>query len=201
MGFRVDKGQLGSSRIDHNGNLIVTGALTRTGVFSYKHIDGSVSRELRHPKDVFAPEAIASLIQMPVTDEHPDEGRTTPENVGRYMVGNVGDTIKRDGTFVKADVIIRKKVTIEKVRGDGTKPKHLRSIPHLYHLSARLLLRIRPNQHSCSIVFCLLLNSLQQTHRGALHNLHRLSFRTRMGSRSAKRASLCCLSKLSRNAP
>ena len=37
--FRVDKGALGEGRIDHNGNLIVKGVLTRTGVFTYKHVD------------------------------------------------------------------------------------------------------------------------------------------------------------------
>ena len=52
MAFRLDRGKIGSSRIDHNGTLIVAGALTRTGVFTYRHSDGSTTRELRHPDDV-----------------------------------------------------------------------------------------------------------------------------------------------------
>lgn len=43
--FRVDRGSIGCSRIDHNGNLIVTGVLNRTGVFTYRHTDGSITRE------------------------------------------------------------------------------------------------------------------------------------------------------------
>ena len=123
MSYRVDRGRLGAARIDHMGNLIVTGALTRTGVFTYHHIDGTVTRELRHEDDVYHPESVASFVQVPVTDEHPSEGRITPDNVGRYMVGNVGDTIKRDGRLMKADIFVRDAGTIAKVKGEDGKPK------------------------------------------------------------------------------
>ncbi len=124
MGFRVDRGRMGTARIDHNGTLIVTGALTRTGVFPYRHSDGPKTLELRHPDDVFDAHAVASFIQVPVTDEHPEQGRITPGNVSRYMVGNVGDTITRDDNLMLADLTVRKGDTIEKVMPtDGGKPK------------------------------------------------------------------------------
>lgn len=118
MAFRLDRGKIGEYRIDHNGSLIVAGALTRTGVFTYKHQDGSVTRELRHPDDVKDAKSVASFIQVPITDEHPTEGRVTPENVRKLQVGNVGDTVRVDGDLLVADLVIRDKDAIAKVRGD-----------------------------------------------------------------------------------
>lgn len=121
--FRVDRGKLNQARVDHNGNLLCTGVLTRTGVFTYRHNDGTTTRELRHPDDVFDPAAVASFVQVPVTDEHPSEGRVTPDNVKSYSVGNLGDTITMDGRLVKADMVIRDAKTIAKVQGEKGKPK------------------------------------------------------------------------------
>ena len=121
--FRVDRGSIHSSRIDHNGNLIVTGVLTRTRVFTYRHGDGSITRELRHPDDVFDAEAVARFVQVPITDEHPQEGRVTPDNVKRLSVGNLGDTIRREGNLVKAELVICDANAIAKVRGDDQTAK------------------------------------------------------------------------------
>ena len=127
MALRIDRGRIGEARIDHNGTLVVSGALTRTGVFTYKHVhrDGSryVTRELRHPDDVFAPESVASFIQVPVTDEHPAAGCVTPETHRRLSVGNVGDTIRRDGDFMRAELFVRDQRTIDKVVGRDQRPK------------------------------------------------------------------------------
>lgn len=127
--FRVDKGVLGEGRIDHNGNLIVKGVLTRTGVFSYRHIDKngekSITRELRHPDDVYDVNAVASFVQLPITDDHPADGQVTPDNVKRYSVGNLGDSLSREGptdNFVAADLFIRHKDAIDKVMGKGDQP-------------------------------------------------------------------------------
>jgi len=115
--FRLDQGKVASTRVDHNGNLLVTGHLTRTGVFTYKHRDGHTTRELRHPNDVFDPAAVASFIQVPVTDDHPTKGRVTPDNVRRLSVGNLGDTISREDSLVVADMVIRDVSAIEKIDG------------------------------------------------------------------------------------
>ena len=121
--FRVDRGKIGLSRIDHNGTLIVTGALTRVGVFTYRHSDGSVTKELRHPDDVFDAKSVASFTQLPITDEHPNCGRVTPENVRKLSVGNTGDTVMRDNRFMKSDLFIRDEEAIAKVHGGDQRPK------------------------------------------------------------------------------
>lgn len=127
MSFRIDQGKLGSARIDHNGTLISGAAITRTGVFTYQHRDKDgktfTTRELRHPEDVYHPDSVASFIQLPVTDEHPFDGRITPDNSQRLAVGNVGDTISRDGRFMVADLFVRHAPTIAKVRGDDQNAK------------------------------------------------------------------------------
>ncbi len=121
--LRIDDGKISKFRIDHNGTLVVTGALTRTGVFSYKHTDGSITRELRLPEDVYAPESVASFIQLPITDDHPSVGRVSPDNARRLSVGNTGDTILRDGKFMMSELFIRDAAAIAKVIGEDQTPK------------------------------------------------------------------------------
>ncbi len=124
MAFRVDRGKIGECRIDHNGAMLVAGALTRTGVFTYKHQDGSMTRELRHPEDVKDAKSVASFIQLPITDEHPSDGRVTTDNYKKLAVGNVGDTVRIDGKFLVADMMFRDKGVIAKIQGEGgQKPK------------------------------------------------------------------------------
>ena len=130
--FRVDRGALGEARFDHNGSLIVKGTLTRVGVFSYRHTDKNgkayTTKELRHPDDVFDAKSIASFAQVPVTDDHPSEGRVTIDNVKRLSVGNLGDSISREGpkgNLVAADLIIRDAGAIDKVMGRGGQPRKL----------------------------------------------------------------------------
>lgn len=130
--FRVDRGALGEARLDHNGTLIVKGTLTRTGVFTYRHTDKNgktfSTKELRHPEDVFDAKSVASFAQVPVTDDHPTEGRVTSDNVKRLSVGNLGDSISREGqkdNLVTADLIIRDAKAIDKVMGRGGQPRKL----------------------------------------------------------------------------
>lgn len=119
---RQDAGHVGKWRTDHNGNLVAPVVMTRVGVYTYKHADGSTTRELRHPDDVFAPEAIESFKQVPITDEHPGDGAVTPENYRRYAVGNVGDSVSHDTRFVRADAYVRDADAIKIVRGDEQNP-------------------------------------------------------------------------------
>ena len=105
--YREDKGRVGMSRVDGHGNLLVTGSITRTGVFTYNHRDGSKTRELRHPDDVFNPESLESFVQLPVTDNHPTEGDVSPQNVKRLAVGNLGDSISHLDSDVLAGMVVR----------------------------------------------------------------------------------------------
>jgi hypothetical protein len=67
------------------GRAIVTSA----GVFTYRHEDGSVTRELRLPEEVFATDSLNSMKLKPVTNDHPTE-KVTPDNTQELAVGSLG---------------------------------------------------------------------------------------------------------------
>ncbi len=69
---------------------------TRTGVFKYRRADGSIIRELRHPDEVFSAESMASLSNIPVTNDHPIEALLTAQNTKKYIVGFTSDHVSRD---------------------------------------------------------------------------------------------------------
>ncbi|MCL2609655.1 MAG: DUF2213 domain-containing protein, partial [Treponema sp.] len=63
--------------------------VTSVGVFTYKNDDGSTTRELRPPEEVFAAATLDSMKGKPVVNDHPNE-KVTPENAGKYQVGSIG---------------------------------------------------------------------------------------------------------------
>ena len=63
--------------------------VTSIGVFTYRNKDGSVSRELRLPEEVFSPTSLETMKLKPVTLDHPDE-KVVPENVVTLQVGSLG---------------------------------------------------------------------------------------------------------------
>jgi hypothetical protein len=63
--------------------------VTSIGVFTYRNADGSISRELRLPEEVFDSESLASMKLKPVTNEHPTE-KVTPANSSELAVGSLG---------------------------------------------------------------------------------------------------------------
>lgn len=86
------------------GFLRVQMRATRVGVFKYLRKDGSISRELRHPEDVFAPESLATMAGKPLTLLHPKNipnGLVTSKNVSQISVGLSGDSpVVTDNAFV-----------------------------------------------------------------------------------------------------
>jgi hypothetical protein len=62
---------------------------TSVGVFTYRHEDGSITRELRLPEEVFATDSLASMKLKPITNDHPAE-KVTPENTQELAVGSLG---------------------------------------------------------------------------------------------------------------
>lgn len=93
------------------GGLRIPATLTRTGVFEYRRADGSTSRELRHPDDVFSAPALESFANAPLTIGH--VGTITPDNWGAHAVGHVVGTPRKDADFVAADCQV--------MRGDAVK--------------------------------------------------------------------------------
>ena len=110
---RVDlaAGTLSDKRRTPQGGLIARATLTRTGVFSYRQPDGTIRRELRHPDEVFKPEALATLRGATYTDDHPD--RVHPDNWKHVARGHIVDP-KRDGKFVSGEVHIQDAEAIRK---------------------------------------------------------------------------------------
>jgi hypothetical protein len=64
--------------------------VTSVGVFTYRNKDGTVSRELRLPDEVFAPESLESMKLKPLANDHPAE-KITAENAKVYQVGSLGN--------------------------------------------------------------------------------------------------------------
>ena len=64
--------------------------VTSVGVFTYKNLDGSMSRELRLPEEVFARDSLNSMKLKPMTNNHPAE-KVTPENAKALQIGSLGN--------------------------------------------------------------------------------------------------------------
>lgn len=111
---RFDAGELRSPSFTPEGFLKCDALVTRTGVFKYMMSDGSVRLELRHPDDVFEEDSLASLHNIPVTNEHPWQS-VTAENWKEFAVGNAGNNIAPLDQFVKADLTITDKKSVEDV--------------------------------------------------------------------------------------
>lgn len=132
--MRIDKGSIGRYRFDHNGFLLAPGVLTRVGVFTYRHMDGSIVHEARYPQDVFEEEAVKSFINLPITLGHPPPGRVTPQNVKQYAVGNTGDSIDISNGTMKAVLVVRDEDAINSILpGDIGRQTPVRELSCGYH--------------------------------------------------------------------
>jgi hypothetical protein len=121
VAFRFDLGQsLSPPQKLANGWLKVDAKLTRTGVFEYRNLDGTVRRELRLPEDVFHPDSLASFSMVPLTDDHPYEGALTADNAKQYTVGHAGESIARNDNFVVGKLLITDAKAISKVEAGKT---------------------------------------------------------------------------------
>lgn len=102
---RYDAGTIGKAQRLANGMIRCPATLTRTGIFEYR-VDGKVRRELRLPEEVFRSDALESFACVPITLGHPNPVSyphgVTAENARELQVGQVGDTIRRDGQNVTA---------------------------------------------------------------------------------------------------
>jgi len=104
-----------ATRLD-NGMLRAPARLARTGVLEYRLPDGTISRELRLPEEVFSEDSVASFELVPLTDDHPSEngGEVTAENAKRLSVGSVG-TPHQDGRYLAATLMVVDSNAISKI--------------------------------------------------------------------------------------
>lgn len=118
------------ARVDgQTGFLHAPVRLTRSGVFLYRLPDGTLSRELKHPEDVFEAESVESAKRIVATRGHPRDSNGRPidvgaDNVKRLQVGHVGDTVRSDNVVgeehLELDVTITDKTVVQSILGvDG----------------------------------------------------------------------------------
>jgi hypothetical protein len=113
------------------GFLVGRAIVTSIGVFTYRNSDGSVSRELRLPEEVFDIDSLTSMKLKPVTNDHPSE-KVTPANSQSLAVGSLGSLVTTttqertwdgytppenltDGLHVAIDMTINKEDAIDDV--------------------------------------------------------------------------------------
>lgn len=95
-----------------DGSIIVPARLTRIGVFEYPE-----GPQLRPEEEIFKDESLASLNDIPLTIEHPYESEVTPENFKKEVVGHiVNGSVKREGDYIIADLIVSDKEAIDLVK-------------------------------------------------------------------------------------
>jgi hypothetical protein len=116
--LRFDIGELkGKATKTDEGFLRVDAVVTRTGIFKYRNPDGSITRELRHPDEVFSKASLDSMKMIPVTNDHPKARIVDAENAKTFMVGQTGENISPDGRHVMAPLTITHKDAVAAVEG------------------------------------------------------------------------------------
>jgi hypothetical protein len=88
----IDPGRFMTSPFTKTPEGFLTGRaiITSVGVFSYRNKDGTVTRELRLPEEVFAADSLNSAKGKPVVNDHPAE-TVTPDNAKALQVGSLGN--------------------------------------------------------------------------------------------------------------
>lgn len=116
--FRLDAGSLEKPILTTQGYLKADCLPTRTGIFEYMLMDGTVRRELRHPEEVFNPVSLASLQDVALTNDHPPVPLNA-ENTKNYQVGHTSGEVQKHDKFLRTKIIITDKNAIDQVIGEG----------------------------------------------------------------------------------
>lgn len=97
------------------GYLVGRAVATTVGVFPYME-DGETIYELRAGKEVFNPESVQSLSDVPLTDDHPAV-LVDAVNVKEYQIGFVSDCVDTDTVngFISVPVTIQDAEVVDKV--------------------------------------------------------------------------------------
>lgn len=87
------------------GGLKGPAAVSRVGVFRYRHADGTTVHEYRPAEEVFRADSLATLEDAPITDMHPAKMVDTTDFT-KLSKGHVRDA-KQDGMHVEATALIQ----------------------------------------------------------------------------------------------
>lgn len=119
-----DRVSVGAVKQTKEGYLVATARVARTGIQEYYAAElGDVAvqagfkpddivRVYRSPDQVFSRDTLNSLTRVPVTIGHPPEN-VNADNWSQYAVGEVGDTVARDGEWIVVHPMIKDAKAIE----------------------------------------------------------------------------------------
>ena len=97
------------------GFIRIPARVTRSGVFLYKKLDGTVIREMRPEEEVFSEDSLKSIMGKIVTNEHPSEF-VDVTNCKEHQVGFIGDSVEvEDNKYVKVALTITDADTIRDI--------------------------------------------------------------------------------------
>ncbi len=102
---RLDSLPLEQTYYTNEGYLRDRPILTRTGIFEYTNDDGSITRELRLPEDVFDIESLKSYKGKPIIITH-EAGLVDKDNVHQEQIGTILSEGYRSGDDVRAEIVI-----------------------------------------------------------------------------------------------
>ncbi len=103
--LRFDRVEFRAERTPE-GYIVDDPILTRTGVFEYRNPDGTIRREYRSTKAVFAADSLAAYEGLPITEGHP--GKVNATNVKKHLAGTVMRAGRQDadGKSLRAQIKI-----------------------------------------------------------------------------------------------
>lgn len=102
---RFDVGTLKSPEKTKEGFLRVDGRISRVGIQIYRTGGGATRREFRPADEVFSEDSLASFRQVPVTNDHPTQ-LLDSKSAKEYVVGSIGESVRRDDDFVAAPLML-----------------------------------------------------------------------------------------------
>lgn len=115
----VDNVPIQGYRETQDGYLVAEVRCARTGLQDYLGVelgvDSPVVSVYRSEDEVFNHDSLASFVGKPTTDDHPTEP-VTADNWKQYAVGSVGESVMRDGEFIRVPITLMDKAIIDKVK-------------------------------------------------------------------------------------
>lgn len=121
----IDTLEITDSRETANGFMVFDARLARSGIYTYLAGEvgftdmkpDAVVSIYRPDSSVFDEASMASFAHIAVTDDHPPE-MVDASNWTKYAKGYTGDTVKRDGEFVRVPMMLTDAGLIQKFK-DG----------------------------------------------------------------------------------
>jgi len=105
-----------------DGTMTARPVITSIGIFKYRRADGSISRELRLPEEVFSEATMASFANMPIYIGHKTRAdghmETDPAVMDEWAVGRTGTPIGNN-VYVASDIKVEKPEGIKAMKQDG----------------------------------------------------------------------------------